>query len=221
MREEMAEIVKEQRATNYAKAGRWIENNLSESYVKSHQDSLSEQQYESKLWMVEEIANLGSKFDYTEPCHIEVVGSWFGWPLLEYIDFAFPNIKQIDCYDKDELCHPVFAQYKNMFEPKYPIHQFGDWFARSDVRRRQVIINTSGEHMPWIAQRRNFFKGNPLVIVMSNDYYDGEGHTHCVPDMMELMRQQELGVTYYTGTRSMQTYNRFMVIGRMHAESTN
>ena len=97
MREQMAEIVKEQRATNYAKAGRWIENNLSEAYVNSHQDSLSDQQYESKLWMVEEIANLGSKFDYTEPCHIEVVGSWFGWPLLEYIDFAFPNIKQIDC----------------------------------------------------------------------------------------------------------------------------
>ena len=84
-----------------------------------------------------------------------------------------------------------------------------------------MIINTSGEHMSNISENKELFKGNPLVIVMSNDYFDGDGHTHCVPDMMELMRQQNLGKTFYTGTRSMQTYNRFMVIGRMHAESTN
>ena len=221
MREEQATVNKIQRATKYAEVGRWIENNLSDAYVKSHADSVSSQQHESKLWMVEEISKLVSKFDYTEPCHIEVVGSWFGWPLMEYIDYAFPNIKQVDLYDKDELCHPVMAQYKNKFEPKYPVHQFGDWFNRSDKRRRQVIINTSGEHMPHITQRREFFKGYPLVIVMSNDYFDGEGHTHCVNDMMELMHQQELGKVYYTGTRQLQTYNRYMVIGRMHAEGSD
>jgi len=221
LREEMAEINKKQRGTRYAKVGRWIENHLSDYYISSWEDSLSAQQFESKMWMVEEIANLGSKFEYTEPCHIEVVGSWFGWPLMEYIDYAFPNIKQVDLYDKDELCHPVMAQYKNHFTPKYEVHQFGDWFERTDRRRRQVIINTSGEHMSNISENKELFKGNPLVIVMSNDYFDGDGHTHCVPDMMELMRQQNLGKTFYTGTRSMQTYNRFMVIGRMHAESTN
>ena len=70
--------------------------------------------------------------------------------------------------------------------------------------------------MPHIMQRRNFFKGNPLVIIMSNDYYDGKDHTHCVEDMMKLVEQQELGTLYYTGTRNMQTYNRFMLIGRVH-----
>ena len=73
----------------------------------------------------------------------------------------------------------------------------------------------------FFSNKGEFFKGNPLVIVMSNDYFDGEGHTHCVNDMMELMHQQELGKVYYTGTRQLQTYNRYMVIGRMHAEGSD
>ena len=33
--------------------------------------------------------------------------------LMEYIDyFFFPNIKQVDLYDKDELCHPVMVNTK-------------------------------------------------------------------------------------------------------------
>jgi len=228
LREKLADIEKvfynvekEQRATKYAQVGRWVEGNLSQDYSQSWEDSMSAQQYESKKWMVDEIANLKPKFEYSEPCHIEVVGSWFGWPLMEYIDHTFPNIKQVDLYDKDDLCHPVMAQYKNHFAPKYSVHQFGDWFERTDKRRRQVIINTSGEHMSNISANKEMFKGNPLIIIMSNDYFDGDGHTHCVPDVEELVRQQNLGETYYTGTRSMQTYNRFMVIGRMHAESTD
>jgi len=216
MREEMATVTKLQRATKYEQTGRWVGGHLSNHYHQSWSDSLSDGQFQSKMWMVDEICKLGSKFDSTESCHIEVVGSWFGWPLMEFIHFAFPNIKQVDLYDKDELTHSVMAQYKNQFPYDYPVHQFGDWFSRSDVRRRQVIINTSGEHMPHIMQRRNFFKGNPLVIIMSNDYYDGKDHTHCVEDMMKLVEQQELGTLYYTGTRNMQTYNRFMLIGRVH-----
>ena len=72
MREEQATVNKIQRATKYAEVGRWIENNLSETYVQSHQDSLSSQQHESKLWMVEEIANLVSKFDsYGDPATLK------------------------------------------------------------------------------------------------------------------------------------------------------
>tara|TARA_B100000959_G_scaffold83134_1_gene88544 strand:- start:735 stop:1463 length:729 start_codon:yes stop_codon:yes gene_type:complete len=225
MREEMAMIEKEQRATKYAEVGRWVSGNLSDKYTQSWKDSLSRGQQDSKLWMVEKIAELASRFEYTHPTHIEIIGSWFSWPLIEYLDYSFPNIKQIDCYDKDELCHPVMAQYKNKFKPDYPVHQFGDWFSRSDVRRREVIINTSGEHMPHISQRKAFFKDNPLVVIMSNDYYDGEGHTHCVENFMKLKEQQQLGQVYYVGQKLIGTgpvpYNRFMVIGRFHATSTH
>ena len=79
------------RDTKYAEVGRWIENNLSETYVQSHQDSLSHQQHESKLWMVEEMQIWCQSLTPQNP-HIEVVGSWFGWPLMEYIDY-FPQHK--------------------------------------------------------------------------------------------------------------------------------
>ena len=48
LREQMAEIVKEQRATNYARVGRWIENNLSR-IVKRESDTFAKKMVANKL----------------------------------------------------------------------------------------------------------------------------------------------------------------------------
>ena len=54
------------------------------------------------LKLVEEFLKL--KLEFIGDAHIEIIGSWFGFPLIEMISNLFP-IKQIDIYDKTKnLC---------------------------------------------------------------------------------------------------------------------
>ena len=86
---------------------KFIKNNHAE-YEKSFDDSLSHNQYESKKWLcdilndlkittpgnIKKYTNDGSKStrfphgdpDWKYPLLIEIVGSWFGWPLIELVD---------------------------------------------------------------------------------------------------------------------------------------
>ena len=223
------------RNSPYYKVQRFIKNNYSE-YEKSFDDSISDDQYESKKWMCDILNDLkitspdnikkytkdsseSIRFphghpDWDYPLLIEIIGSWFGWPLIELIDrFTRGRITQIDLYDPDEVCQKVTAQYKNIFNPKYKVIQHDNYFERKELRRRHLIICTSCEHMQDFTNQFSF-KGNPFVCLQSNDYIDLTDHINCVKDVEELTEKNQIKNIWYKGEKDFGNYKRFMVIGQ-------
>ena len=207
---ELEQIIKE---TNYYWIYRWIENNLP-SYIPSFEDSVSQGQYDSKKWLCDELKKINLKSFY--PLHIDIVGSWFGFPLIEMISKIF-KIKQIDLYDLDVNCHRVTSQYVNHFDFDFRIIQFGDFFDRKQLKRRHVIINTSSEHMKDIVHMKKYYKDypiTPLLVLQSNNYRNVEDHVNCVNNEKELIDKNEIREVYFSGKLTQPLYDRFMVIGR-------
>ena len=223
------------RNSPYYKVQRFIKNNYSE-YEKSFDDSISDDQYESKRWLCNILNDLRKtapdnikkytkdssesiRFpdghpDWDYPLLIEIIGSWFGGPLIELIDrFTKGRITQIDLYDPDEVCQKVTAQYKNIFNPKYKVIQHDNYFERKDLRRRHLIICTSCEHMQDFTNQFSF-KGNPFVCLQSNDYIDLTDHINCVKDVEELTEKNQIKNIWYKGEKDFGNYKRFMVIGQ-------
>ena len=136
--------------------------------------------------------------------------------MIELLSKSF-NIKQLDLYDLDENCHKIVAQYKNHFDEKFKIAQFGDFFERKEVRRRHLIINTSSEHMADIASMKEYYKDypiKPILAIQSNNYFELEDHINCVKDVNELIEKNQIKDVLYKGKRSLPLYDRFMVIGK-------
>ena len=210
-REQISICENNNRETPYYWVNQWVKNNLP-SCSNSFEDSVSQGQYESKLWLIEEL----KKFLVKPKYHIDIIGSWFGFPLIEMLADEF-DIKQIDLYDIDENCHKVTAQYINHFNCDFKISQFENFFERNDIRRRELIINTSSEHMSDIVLMKKYYKDYPLkpiVAIQSNNYFEVEDHINCVKDVDELIEKNQIEDVLYKGKRSLPLYDRFMVIGK-------
>lgn len=191
--------------TPYYYVKRWIDKNHPH-LIESYNDTLSDGQYESKQWMIEAMSTLR----LNEQLHIEIIGGWFGFPMIEMLSHL--PIKQIDFYEIDEDCKKVLAQYINQFNYDFRIVQFGDYFERKELRRRDIIINTSCEHMNDISNMKHYYKGKPHIVLQSNNFYEHD-HVNCVDSEVELRNKNQINVTSYMGKKSMEKYDRFMVIG--------
>ena len=201
------------RETPYYWVYQWVNNNLI-SYQNSFGDSLSFGQYESKKWLIDKLQMTDLK--KYEPLKIDIIGSWFGCPLLELLSENF-NISQVDLYDIDENCHRVAAQYINHFDFDFRIVQFNDFFERKELRRRHLIINTSSEHMNDILIMKRYYKNYPdypILAIQSNNYVSLDDHINCVNSENELKDKNVITRLYYKGTESLPLYDRYMVIGR-------
>ena len=210
-REQISICENDNRETPYYWVNQWVNNNLP-SYSNSFEDSVSQGQYESKLWLNEKL----EKFISMPELHIDIIGSWFGFPLIEMLANAF-DIKQIDLYDIDEDCHKVTAQYINHFDCDFKIVQFKDFFERKEMRRRHLIINTSSEHMSDIVLMKEYYKDypvKPILAIQSNNYFDVEDHINCVKEVDELIEKNQIKNVLYKGKHSLPLYDRFMVIGK-------
>lgn len=213
LKEEISICENETRETPYYWIDQWVNNNIPK-YYDSFEDSVSQGQFDSKLWLCRELKKIN--LTRYEPLHVDIVGSWFGFPLIEMLSNLF-KIKQIDLYDIDENCHKVVAQYINHFDPDFRVVQFGDFFERKDLRRRHLVINTSSEHMSDIVIMKQYYKdypNTPLIAVQSNNYTAIQDHINCVKDEEELLEKNQIKRLYYKGSQSLPLYDRFMVIGR-------
>ena len=197
----------------YMKVKRFLDESYPE-YASDLLDSITDGQYESKKWMCQILRpeNFGSK----DPFKIEIIGSWFGWPLIEMLEGVVEKIEQIDLYDPDEVCQEVVQKYKYYFKPSYNLNQFGDYFERNDKRIRHMIICTSCEHMPDISEMKEYYKETPkpIFVLQSNDYVDLPEHQNCVESSSELAEKNQITDIMYQGEKDFGNYKRFMVIGR-------
>jgi hypothetical protein len=196
----------------YFKVKNFVLNNYP-NYFDKLEDSLSDGQFESKTWLIEK---LNISYDFLYPVHVEIIGGWFGFPLIEMLDYVI-DIESLDFYELDEINKKILVQYTNYFNLNFKVKVFDDYFERKELRRRHLIVNTSSEHMEDVVRMKPYYKDYPeppILVLQSNNYYDLVEHVNCVNSAEELIEKNSIKKVFYSGSKKMDNYTRFMVIGQ-------
>jgi len=146
-------------------------------------DSFSPNQFKSKLKLINHIKDLDI---LNKDSEIVIFGSWYGSILIP----AFYNdVKQITAIDKDpkvisKAKYKIFKDYKVDFISK----DVFDWAPDSSrIKKTDLIINTSCEHMP--SMKKLNLETKSYFAYTSNNMYDIEGHINCVSSIEEFKYQ--------------------------------
>ena len=146
-------------------------------------DSFSPNQFKSKLKLINHIENLNI---LNEDSEIVIFGCWYGSILIP----AFYNkVKKITAIDIDPK---VISRAKyNLFKDTnvdFISKDVFDWAPDSSrIKKTDLIINTSCEHMP--SMKKLELDTNAYFAFTSNNMYDIEGHINCVSSIEEFKWQ--------------------------------
>ena len=184
-------------------------------------DSMSPNQTESKIWLVEKISLILSQ---QKNLKIQLYGGWFGYPLCKLL-YDTLNISFVENIDLDEQAIKIFKIYSES-------HSHNNIATVDDVRNSNsrdtdidLVINSSSEHMPNLPEllknksyrKKNQYKSKPdacLFALQSNNMFHVEDHINCVNNEDELAKKSGLSNIMYKGCLNMSNgYKRFMVIG--------
>lgn len=167
-------------------------------------DMFSSGQLASKMWLVKELDNYSTAFSQSDAV---IVGAWYG-TLGLMLRKKYPTLN-ISMLDIDERCEKfVHNIIYDTPEIQYITGDMYEYHYKEDL-----IINTSCEHIPDIAAWTALIPPNKVVVLQSNNFYDGEGHINCVESETELAEKSGLRDIWYSGSLEMPMYTRFMVIG--------
>ena len=202
----------------YAKMLKWFQHNHPDKMDRLI-ESLSPNQIVCKQWLASELEAWHLEHPDYE-IHIEHIGGWFGWPLLDYISHL--PIETYRNVEIDDFALRVFEQYVKNFDSFFTEYKsinenILDLRENNDSRRVRVVINTSSEHMPplpEIVKNRGYVKEKPVFFLQSNDLFDEPDHINCVNSVDELADQSGLNKIYYMGEKDLGHYKRFMVVGK-------
>lgn len=225
-----------------------------EKIYKDLTKSISINQLSAKIWLYRELTKhisgipvVGtSEHNYQKNNYylIEVIGSWFGFPLIETLERSFnayyarhsgarKPMRNYVLYDLDQENHRVAEMYSRMYKEysnnnvDFHLTYKGDFFQNQNGRHVSLIVNTSQEHMPYIDNY--FIKNEPLVVVQSNNMVDIDEHTNCVRDEFELAKNLNISKILFGGHLPFLNpytlkdlysedesikYERYMVIGK-------
>ena len=200
-------------------------------------DAFSRGQLKSKLWLIEELENNNIKLGDV----IYVCAGWYGvLPALLFERCDIPGhiysfdiddttdlpaitlnkeqiienkfkafIKDIKTlkYDREELDR---KRYKYIDELNYEVIE-----AKHEVEKPTCVINTSCEHIEDFDTWWNSIPKGTLVILQNNDFIEHEDETvvNTVKDVDEWANSLNLSKQIFTGTLTLEHYNRFMIIG--------
>ena len=185
-------------------------------------DSLSDNQIESKLWLIDIITKCANvKKDIKR---IQLFGGWFAHPIASILNAALPDIEWIENIDLDEnalhICRTINANLP------FELSTFNRNVLDKGERDYDVdlVINTSSEHMPPLpvlihnkAYRKisdNTARPPVLFAIQSNNMFHVKDHINCVNNEDELVNMCQFTKLLYKGSLDMPNgYKRFMAIG--------
>ena len=212
---------------NFSKYANMIDWSLKTHNVCKFFESLSPNQICSKKWLTDELVkHLPNNISHK----IEIVGSWYGFPLLQYIHDNI-QFEKIECWDIDKEARLISKKYIEVF--KYDnifVYNKDYWKHERTASEATLLINTSSEHMkPSFYQMKGkygkFYHKNPLVVIQANDMVHIEDHINCVNDEEELIIKHGIKDVLYAGSQNIVEWNgfeiietkykRFMVIGKL------
>lgn len=198
-------------------------------------DALSRSQIKSKIWLVDELANINGHYD-----KIALLAGWYG-QLVELLGdevdkITFHKLRNVEididaCYESDYNFNLRRLQNHKVKSVQADIndltlHSTGyEWnvenFKTKEVYTEQflpnLIINTSAEHMTteWFNQIRfKPWKEVPIVAIQSNNFFKLEEHINCVHSVDHMKKIFPMQETLYEGELQLKGYKRVMLIGR-------
>ena len=191
--------------------------------IKDFLESFSSNQYDSKIWLCEELkVILDRKKKHLKVKKIVILGSWYGTVLVPLIINNFSDIEEIQLIDMDEdalaISRKFLQHYRSDIKLSWSCEDIN--FIEFEDRYTNVCINTSCEHM-FPMESVSFQNDHDVIYVLqSNDMNEIREHVNCVIDSKELMQQAGINKSYYYGNRTykqaggINKYSRFMVIGK-------
>lgn len=187
--------------------------------IKDITDSLSQGQYDSKIWAVNELLPLIKQHDLNS--NIEdnynscfVIGGWYG--LFSYLLAQKGFTKTIKNIDLDPRCEEFgykLRQHDNVF---FKTDDGIDSFHTFNYDNK-VVVCTACEHIDpdelefMIRQK----KPGMLMCLQSNDYFEIDSHINCKKSLDDFIKSLPLKEILYSGEKPWKNeYTRFMVIGK-------
>ena len=176
-------------------------------------DSFSPNQFKSKLNLINHIKSLNI---LNKDSEIVIFGSWYGSILIP----AFYNdVKRITAIDIDPkvVSKAKYKIFKGYHKIDWITNDVFEWAADSSrIKKTQLIINTSCEHMKPMNQLNIFNNINSYFAFQSNAMFDIPTHINCVNTIEDFKKQLpnnakvliEDEIEDYRGTR-------FTLIGKL------
>lgn len=169
--------------------------------------SISEKKIESKLWLHKEISLISN------PQKIVLLGSWY--PLLFF--YFFSSAKEIVCVDIDGSVIGPSKKFSTSFIPDVKVNficsDAKSFVQGNSINGYDLIVNTSCEHMSYDMKDITIDR-NPIYAFQSNDYFQIKEHINCKNTLEDFVASTNLSNIKYSGTKSFNKFNRFMVIGK-------
>lgn len=164
-------------------------------------DAFRVKQLQGKTWLLNAVEN----YCVDKNAKILVIGSWFGFTSFCLWKLGFTNITEVDPDRRLE----VFAKHLNRFNKTFT-HITAD-INDIDTSQYDVVVNPSGEHivdMSWFRR----LSPNCLSFIHSTDY-PADDHINTCNTVDEMILKYPMDCLYQ-GTLDLQTYKRFMLVGR-------
>ena len=202
----------------YAEVIKWVKNNHPDR-LHEFLESLSPNQIKCKKWVAQELESLWIERQW-EDLHIEQIGGWCGWPLLDFIKHL--PIESYRNVDMDPFAIQVFNRYKHHFDFPFEVKGIEEDIknlnvSNSPTAKIRIVINTSCEHMeplPKVLENRGYNPEKAVFFLQSNNLFDEPTHINCVNSVEELIEQNKLSKVFFAGEKDLGRFKRFMVVGK-------
>jgi hypothetical protein len=215
-------ILEEYTNSNFVYALKYIDR----EQINFDEDCLSRGQLQSKLWLVDELKNIGVDLGVVFLC-----AGWYGTlaTLMFESGIHFEKIRSFDIDESTESIADIFNKpwiingwkFKPVIQDIHDInftnHSYIVSKGKNDFEvlydTPDTIINTSCEHInnfeEWYAKIPN----GKLVILQCNDYVEIEEHVNCHKTLQGFETQTPLEVELFSGEIQLDKYKRYMRIG--------
>ncbi len=193
-------------------------------------DALSTGQINSKKWLISEleklyVGNMGTIF---------VLGGWYGTLSAMLFESELSGeFEKIRSFDIDPSCEDIADtmnrkwvklewKFKASTADMYRLDYSGASYkvTRSDdsicdmFDKPDTVINTCCEHLEHFDIWFDLILDNTLVILQSNNHYEGMDHVNCVDSLEDFKKQAPLSNILYEGELDLGFYSRYMLIGK-------
>jgi len=191
-------------------------------------DVFTQGQIKSKLWLIDELISLDLDLGV-----VYIVGGWYGSLAAMMFESNKLKINKIRSFDIDTQCANIAdtinrkwvmdewtfkASTMDMHDIDYNGMDYSTIRADgSDCNLYDIpdcVINTSCEHIDNYDKWFEKIPDGALLILQSNNFYDGKGHINCVDSLYSFKQQSPMDDILYEGHLNLEKYDRFMLIGR-------
>ena len=173
-------------------------------------DSFSHGQVSSKLWMCQELEQLGWSSTNTH-----VYGGWYGVLSFLLLSREKFNVGRIDSFDIDARCEHVANVINENWVRLGKFRAYSEDCNRPMLGTPDLIINTSTEHFSSLDWFHKIPKGTRVALQGNNMPHDDHiVHSNSLTDFAD---QFKLADVAYSGSRDFKyptwSFTRYMIIG--------